>query len=96
MIAALIAAAALSAPDIAAADADKRFADLQLIYAQSCEVRAYATFDRMCESLKRQVREAEKAHRKAARAKPAVKAAAKAESEPALALAAETASPARD
>lgn len=71
MIAALIAAAALAAQTGAGAEADRRFADLQLIYSQSCEVRAYATFDRMCSDLKRQIRAAEKAHRKAARTRPA-------------------------
>jgi hypothetical protein len=75
MIVSLIAAAAaLSAPT----EADRRMADLQLIYAQSCEVRAYATFDRMCTDLKRQMREAEKAYRKEAQARPKAK--------PALAL----------
>jgi hypothetical protein len=87
MIVSLIAAAAaLSAPT----DADKRLAELQHIYSQSCEVRAYATFDRMCGELKKQIRQAEKAHRQAARAKPKV--------EPALALTAPAAeaAPTRD
>ena len=88
MIAARIAAAVLSGPSDAGAEADKRLADLQLIYSQSCEVRAYATFDRMCDDLKRQVREAQKAHRKAARTRPA------AEPQPVLAQTAEANAPA--
>ena len=69
MIAMLAAAAvALSAPT----DADKRLEELRLIYSQSCEVRAYATYDRLCEGVKKQMREAEKAHRRAKRDKSTV------------------------
>ena len=62
------AAAALAAPT----DADRRMEELRLIYAQSCEVRAYATYDRLCEGVKKQMRDAEKAHRRARRDKATV------------------------
>lgn len=61
------AAAAIAAPS----DATGRLADLQHLYSQSCEVRAYATFDDLCDQLKRQMREAQRAERDAARARAA-------------------------
>ena len=66
------AAAAVSAPTEPA----KQLEELRLIYSQSCEVRAYATFDRLCEGLKKQMREAEKAHRRGQRERPTVAATA--------------------
>ena len=67
MIATLLAATvALSAPT----ESQRRLAELRHIYAQSCEVRAYATFDRMCEGLRKQVREAERVERREARSRP--------------------------
>ena len=66
------AAAAVSAPTEPA----KQLEELRFIYSQSCEVRAYATFDRLCEGLKKQMREAEKAHRRAQRERPTVAATA--------------------
>lgn len=52
-------------------DAERQLAELQHIYAQSCEVRAYAAFDDLCDKIKKQMRDAERAHRAALRAKPA-------------------------
>lgn len=52
-------------------DAEKQLAELQHIYAQSCDVRAYAAFDDLCDKLKKQMRDAQRAHRAALRAKPA-------------------------
>jgi len=69
---ALLAAAAIAAPQ----DAGSRLAELQHMYAQSCGVRAYASFDDLCGLLKKQMREAERAYRKAARAEAATPAVA--------------------
>jgi hypothetical protein len=67
MIAMLLAAAvAASAPT----DGEKNLVELRRLYSQSCEVRAYATFDRMCEGVRKQVREAERAQKRSARARP--------------------------
>lgn len=70
MIAALAAAAlAAAAPsDVGPSDTAKRLVDLQHIYAQSCGVRAYATYDDLCDKLKKQMRDAERSHRTAQRA----------------------------
>lgn len=64
---AIVAAAvtALAAPS----DAEKHLAELQSLYEQSCGVRAYAAFDDLCSPLKRQLRDAEKAARKAEQAR---------------------------
>lgn len=63
----MIAILAASAAVLTAAQADARLADIRHLYAQSCEVRAYAAFDDLCGKLKRQLRAAEKAHRAAVR-----------------------------
>ena len=65
MIVILAAAAAV----LTASEADARLADIRHLYAQSCEVRAYAAFDDLCGKLKRQLRIAEKTHREAERAR---------------------------
>lgn len=62
--AAVVAVAAPSA-------ADQRMAELQHIYSQSCEVRAYATFDDLCDRLKQQMRQAQRDQKAAARVRPA-------------------------
>ena len=66
MIALLAAAVVAASPDSGA-----QLADLHRMYAQSCEVRAYASFDDLCNILKKQMREAERAHRRSARAEAA-------------------------
>lgn len=68
MIAALAAAVLATAGDTGA----ERVAELRHMYQQSCEVRAYGSFDDLCDQLKRQMREAEKAQRAAARKRPTV------------------------
>lgn len=65
---ALLAAAAAALTPTGSADAEARMVDLRRLYATSCEVRAYATYDDLCDRLKRQMREAEKAHRAAMKA----------------------------
>jgi hypothetical protein len=69
MIAALATAAALAGAT-ASDDGTRRLAELQHMYQQSCEVRAYGSFDDLCDELKKQIRAAQKAHRTAAGARP--------------------------
>lgn len=63
----MIAVLAATAAVLTAAQADAQLSDIRHLYAQSCEVRAYAAFDDLCGKLKRQLKVAEKAHRQAAR-----------------------------
>jgi len=65
MIAIIAAAVTGLAP---APDGERQLAELRHIYAQSCQVRAYAAFDDLCNRVKRQLRDAERTHRRAARA----------------------------
>jgi len=51
-----------------APDGERQLVELRRIYAQSCQVRAYASFDDLCERVKRQLRDAERAHRRSVRA----------------------------
>lgn len=66
MIAFLLAAALAAPPPSDAVDASaKAFANLEAMYQQSCTVRAYGSFDDVCDSLRKQMKEAEKRQRKA-------------------------------
>jgi hypothetical protein len=75
MFVSLLAAAAVAVAD----DSGQRLADLQLIYSQSCESRAYGSFDDLCDRLKRQMRTAERAQRDATRQRPPARATVRAE-----------------
>ena len=66
----LIAAAALATA--APTDAQRQLADLQFMYDQSCGSRAYATFDDICSTLKKQMKIAERDAKKAGRKPVAV------------------------
>lgn len=71
MIAVLAAAlVAASAEPPSPEDAKRQMDELQSLYQQSCEVRAYASYDDVCEGLKSQLHDAQKAYRKAASRKP--------------------------
>jgi len=72
-------AAAQAQPPVT--DAAQTLAAARSMYEQSCQVRAYGAYDDLCNALKRQVKEAEKAARKARDAKPAPVSTAPAEGE---------------
>ena len=59
MIALILAAALAVAPD-----KPVNLDELHVLYDQSCQVRAYASYDDLCSALRKQIREAEKAQRK--------------------------------
>lgn len=76
MLLILTLAAAVSSGDPTSTD----LAALHRLYQESCAVRAYATYDEMCDQLRAQVRQAEAevardARRHASRSKPAAPAA---------------------
>jgi hypothetical protein len=71
MIATLAALAMAAAP---AGDAAHKLVALQGMYEQSCQVKAYGSYDDLCNVLKKQMKEAEREQRKqrqAAKAQPA-------------------------
>ncbi|MEO6340097.1 MAG: hypothetical protein ABIO39_08680 [Caulobacteraceae bacterium] len=57
------ATAGIGADEVAA----KNRADLQVLYDQSCAVRAYGSYDDMCNKLRQSIREYERDQAKAAR-----------------------------
>ncbi|HTK36620.1 MAG TPA: hypothetical protein VL358_15215 [Caulobacteraceae bacterium] len=61
----LAAAAALAAAEPAPEDPAATLRAVQAMYDQSCQVRAYGSYDDLCDSLKKQLREAAQAQRKA-------------------------------
>ena len=66
----LFAAAALAAAEPAPPPAEDPVATLaavQDMYNQSCRVKAYAAYDDLCDALRKQIREAERASDDAAR-----------------------------
>lgn len=58
----LIAAAALGAAQ--PTEAQRQLDDLRFMYEQSCGSRAYATFDDICDTLKKQMKTAERTAKK--------------------------------
>ena len=69
MLAIVLAAALASAtipPDTVPDAAD--LAGVQALYDQSCQERAYGSYDDLCNALKQQLRQAQQAERKAQRA----------------------------
>ena len=62
MIAVLAAAAAVAtaAPE----DTEKQLRAVQSMYQQSCQVKAYGSYDDICNLLKKQLKEAERAHKR--------------------------------
>jgi len=61
--------AAMAATQAPAEDPARTAAAAQAMYQQSCQVRAYGSYDDLCSALRQQVREAEKAMRKSRKAK---------------------------
>lgn len=80
----VIALAAMAAVQAPADDPARTAAAAQAMYQQSCQVRAYGSYDDLCNALRRQLRDAEKAARKAQKNKavPAVAAVAEPVAEP--------------
>jgi hypothetical protein len=69
----LVAAAALAAAEPAQEDPAATLRAVQAMYDQSCQVRAYGSYDDLCDALKKQLRETAQAQRKAPAARrPAV------------------------
>ncbi len=67
MIALTVAAALAASPLPDTTDESTRtLARLQAMYQQSCSVRAYGAFDDVCGALRKQMKEAEKRHKRAA------------------------------
>lgn len=83
---ALVAAAALAAAPTQ--DPAKTLQAVQAMYDQSCQVRAYGSYDDLCSALRQQLRDARRAEQKASRAGPPP--ASKPESETAAPVPAET------
>ena len=65
-ILAMAAAVAASSPDEVAA---RNSADLQILYEQSCKVRAYGSYDDMCTKLRKRIKEFERDQAREARAR---------------------------
>jgi hypothetical protein len=86
----VLAVMAMSASPAAAAPRNNLVA-LQGMYQQSCQVKAYGSYDDICNGLKKQLKEAEK---QAKRDRNQAKAAAAAEAKPAEPPAAAAAEPA--
>ena len=63
-ILAMAAAVAASSPDDVAA---RNSADLQVLYDQSCRVRAYGSYDDMCSKLRKRIKEFERDQAREAR-----------------------------
>lgn len=66
-----IALAAVAAVQAPADDPARTAAAALAMYQQSCQVRAYGSYDDLCSALRRQLKEAEKAARKAQKDKAA-------------------------
>ena len=70
MIALILAAAVTAAAPDPASDVDT-LAGVQALYDQSCQERAYGSYDDLCNALKQQLKEAAQADRKAKGQHPA-------------------------
>ncbi len=65
MIAILAAAAVAAGAAVPAASPDDTVAQVRALYQQSCQVRAYGSYDDLCNGLKAQLKQAEQDARKA-------------------------------